>query len=372
MAQHEATAKVDESTPPVGRLLPPQCFTSASIYAREIGTLFHRSWVHVADLPELREAGDYVTARIGTNPVLVVRGEDGQVRSFFNVCLHRGATVASGAGNCGKSFVCPYHAWTYACDGKLLGVPEKDDFAALERSRAQGLIPVRTATLGPLVFACLSEDAPDFDVWVGSQGSRFLHDDVEAMEPACAFDYEVSASWKLFVENGLEGYHLPFVHDMLDDFVETKSAEHFVEDWSSYTHATVKPQFRDLVRMVPEYTNPKGPFVQFGFVFPNLLPVINAVDLTYIRIDPAGPGRIKLRVRSFDRRNREAMALREYREESIDRTTKQDIAIVERVYEGMHAQAYPGGYYASFLERRVRHFEEIYCREMGGVPTSPR
>ena len=85
---------VDVSTPAPGRVLPPRAFTSPAVYAAEMERIFGRSWVHVADLPRLREPGDFVAATIGTTPVVVVRGHDGEVRGFLNACRHRGATLA--------------------------------------------------------------------------------------------------------------------------------------------------------------------------------------------------------------------------------------------------------------------------------------
>lgn len=348
--------------PPEGRLLPPDAFTSEELFVSEIERVFHRSWVHVADLSDLRNAGDYVSAQVGTTPVVVVRGEDLQLRGFLNVCIHRGATIAEGSGNCGRTLVCPYHAWSYHTDGRLAGLPERGEFSS-DLSGVH-LMPVRVATLGPLVFACLDEAAPAFEEWIGSQRTRFDRPGVADMDAVIAYDYDVQADWKLYVENGLEGYHVSVVHDALDDFVQTHGARHYFDAYGSHTHALVKPEFRDTLPSVPEFTSPVGPFVQFGFIFPNLIPVIGPLEMTYLRIDPVAPGRVRLRARSFDGGGREAMSFREFRSDSIDRTNKQDIAVVERVQRGMHVRAYPGGIHGSFLECRIRHFEEVYCREM--------
>ena len=102
----------DVSAPAPGHLLPPTAFTSPTVFEAEMRHIFARSWVHVADLPELRRSGDFVTSAIGTTPVVVVRGHDGELRAFLNACRHRGATVAEGRGNCGRVLRCPYHAWS--------------------------------------------------------------------------------------------------------------------------------------------------------------------------------------------------------------------------------------------------------------------
>ena len=98
---------VDLTEPAPGRLLPPTAFTSPAVFTAELERIFARSWVHVADLPELRDGGNFVAASIGTTPVLVVRGHDGVLRGFLNTCRHRGATLAEGRGNCGRQLRCP-------------------------------------------------------------------------------------------------------------------------------------------------------------------------------------------------------------------------------------------------------------------------
>ena len=113
---------IDLSPPAPGRLLPPRAFVSPAVYEAEMRRIFDRGWVHVADLPELRVPGDFVASTIGTTPVVVVRTHDGAIRGFVNACRHRGATIAEGRGNCGRQLRCPYHAWSYGTDGRLIGV----------------------------------------------------------------------------------------------------------------------------------------------------------------------------------------------------------------------------------------------------------
>src|SRR5689334_20873787 len=103
---------IDLGTPREGELLPPRAFTSPAVYEAELRGIFEKSWVHVADAPELRRAGDFVTATVGRVPLVIVRGHDGALRGLVNACRHRGATVAEGAGNCGATLRCPYHGWS--------------------------------------------------------------------------------------------------------------------------------------------------------------------------------------------------------------------------------------------------------------------
>jgi len=262
----------DLSQPEPGRLLPPRAFYSPAVFDAEMTKIFARSWVHVADLPELRNGGDFVAATIGTSPVVIVRGHDGELRGFLNVCPHRGATVAEGSGNCGRQLKCPYHAWSFATDGRLVGAPSREEFTC--DFSTIGLLPIRIGTVGPMVFGCLDADAPPLEAWVGELPSALARAGGERMELAMEFTYEVDVNWKIYVENGLEGYHVAVVHDLLNDFVETKNARQHFEEHSSYTHAFIKPEYRAMIPELPHLSAEEQTYVRFGHIFPNLIPVL--------------------------------------------------------------------------------------------------
>jgi choline monooxygenase len=353
----------DLSAPAPGHLLPPAAFISPAVYAAEMQRIFARSWVHVADLPELRTPGDFVAGTIGASPVVIVRGHDGALRGFLNVCPHRGATVAEGNGNCGRQLRCPYHAWSFGTDGRLIGFPGREEFAPETRER--GLIPIRVATLGPMVFGCLDASAPPFEAWAGELPAALARARGDEMEPAFSYTYDVDVNWKVYVENGLEGYHVAVVHDVLNDFVETRTARHFFEEHSSYTHAVIRPDYLAMVPPAPHLSAEETRHVRFGHLFPNLIPVLTPNEFSYLRIDPVAPERIRLVTRSFDLGG-ELAALRDFRREAIDRTNHQDIAVVTRVQRGLHAHGYRGGVHSSFLECRIGHFERMVSRALTG------
>jgi choline monooxygenase len=352
---------LDVSAPPPGRLLPPGAFTSPEVFKVEMERIFARSWVHVADLPELRTPGDYVTAMIGQSPVVIVRGHDGAVRGFLNVCPHRGATVAEGRGNCGRQLRCPYHAWSFGTDGRLIGVPSREEFSC--DFSTIGLLPIRTATVGPMVFGCLDPAAPPFEEWVGELAPALARAKGDEMELAIEYTYDVDVNWKIYVENGLEGYHVAIVHDVLNDFVATRNARHWFEEHGNYTHALIKPEYREMVPTLPHLSPEEHDYVRFGHLFPNLIPVIAPAEFSYLRIDPLAPEKIRLTARSFDLGG-ELAALRDFRREALDRTNQQDIAVVTRVQRGMHARGYRGGVHSSFLECRIGHFEQMVSRAL--------
>src|ERR1043165_6350691 len=141
-----------ELVPPApGKNLAPRAFTSRDIFETEQRAIFAKSWVHVCDVRDVPNPGDFATATIGRTPVMVVRDrKTAELRGFLNACRHRGAQLLEGKGACEKQIKCPYHAWSYGLNGALLGVPYRDEFPA--EVGDMGLIPIRVDTVGHTLF----------------------------------------------------------------------------------------------------------------------------------------------------------------------------------------------------------------------------
>jgi phenylpropionate dioxygenase-like ring-hydroxylating dioxygenase large terminal subunit len=259
------------AVPAPGRNLAPAAFTSRGVFDVEQRAIFAKSWVHVGDLRDAPAPGDYMTSTIGRTPVVIVRDrKDGTLRGFLNACRHRGAQLLDGKGTCDKQIKCPYHAWSYGLDGALLGVPYRDEF---QRDVADmGLVAIRVGVVGPMIFACIDPTVPAFETWIGelaAHGSTIANWDF-AFEKT----YEVHANWKLFVENANDGYHIPFVHDVLTDVLVPDSGVTTLEAHSAYSIANINPAY------VPPGADPALAKVRFGHIFPNFIPVISPSDLT--------------------------------------------------------------------------------------------
>lgn len=359
---------VELAAPAPGRNLPPHAFTSPEVFALEQRAIFAKSWVHVADVCDLPERGSYVAAQIGATPVIVLRDRaSGELHAYLNACRHRGAQLLEGKGTCDKQIKCPYHAWSYGLDGKLLGVPYRDELAHCDLSQ-MGLIPVRVGTVGPLVFACLDPDAPELADWVGELPESIARADAATWQPAFELTYELAANWKVFVENANDGYHVQFVHDVLTDAIvlDPATSQTVLEPHSAYTWARINPSY------IPPDADPAQMKVRFGCVFPNLIPVLGPADLTYIRVDPIAHDRLRLFVRNYDAGDEQSVGMRAFRQLAFERTTDQDIAVVLRTQRGLHAAGLPAGVHCSRLEERIGHFERTWAEQMQAESRAPR
>ena len=180
-------------------------------YERELSQLLLRSWLYAAHTSELAAAGAYKTLEVGEDSIIVCRGEDGELRAFANSCRHRGARVCERGEGLARSFVCPYHGWTYNCDGSLRGAREMssvDGFAADQL----GLRTIRLVEFEGLVFINPDAEASDFAAALAPIRAPLAAYSLPTAKIAHQQSYRVRANWKFCLENYLECYHCANAH----------------------------------------------------------------------------------------------------------------------------------------------------------------
>lgn len=196
------------------RLVHNSVYLDEQLFALEQRALLGRVWNFVGHDSDLPEIGDYLTIQIAGNPVVIIRGEDRQIRGFYNVCRHRGAQLLDDAGQC-SAIRCPYHWWTYGLSGELKGIPGSPAYenTGFERERF-GLVPIRTESIFGLHFVCVDESAPSLSDFLGSRIVEVLASPLQtvSMEVIHKQSWTVPINWKLVAENQRDGYHVPFVH----------------------------------------------------------------------------------------------------------------------------------------------------------------
>ncbi|MEO8468903.1 MAG: SRPBCC family protein [Chloroflexota bacterium] len=215
-------------------------YLDPAIFERERRSIFSKTWQLAGRLKDLERPGDFAPVTILDEPIVLVRDIDGQLRGFYNVCRHRAGQVALSRGN-RKSLQCQYHGWTYGLDGALRTAPEMDDAVDFDRGDF-GLRPVRVAAWGPFVFASLDADGPELADVMGAIPDEVATSgyDIDRMSLVERREYVVECNWKVYVENYLEGYHIPIAHPAL--FKELDYDAYSVETfrWYSKQHAPVR------------------------------------------------------------------------------------------------------------------------------------
>ena len=202
-------------------------YTDPRIFAEEMERIFHRGWVFVGHESEVPRPGDFVTRRIGTEPVIMVRGGDGAIAVLVNRCMHRGTLVCPADRGHARTFTCPYHGWTYDLAGTLLGVPYPGGYAALDKA-AHGLTrAARVDAYRGFVFASLSPQGMSLGEHLGPatrliDRSCDLAPDREVELTAGWVKHQCAANWKMLPENDSDGYHLGFVHLALFRTIRTQ------------------------------------------------------------------------------------------------------------------------------------------------------
>lgn len=205
-------------------------------------SIFARSWQCLAHESQMQSAGSYVAETIAGIPVFAVRGEDGVIRAFRNACRHRlSPLMHDGTGTCGAELSCPYHGWRYALDGRLKAA---SGFGPMEGfdARTLGLLALPAQVWRGFVFIALSPDAGDFDAWMAPVSRRLNEMPLENWSFAARRQHDVACRWTLYVENYLEGYHVPVLHKALDAEIDSAAYKVTLEDRIAIHHAPLKPE----------------------------------------------------------------------------------------------------------------------------------
>ena len=197
------------------RLLPRRAYHDPAIFEWERDNILRRDWVIVGRADEVPEPGTFFQAELDGEPLLLVRARDGVLRAFYNVCRHRGTAVVEEQCGAAVRFQCPYHAWIYDLEGKLVRAKHTDDLDDFSLE-AYGLATVRCETWQGFVFVSLDPAAPPLATQLGDLDEHLGRFDFSELRPARTMTYDVAANWKFIAENYSECYHCPPLHPQLN------------------------------------------------------------------------------------------------------------------------------------------------------------
>jgi choline monooxygenase len=342
--------------------LPADWYRDPALLERERAQVFGRTWQLAGFAEQLARPGDFVTASVGGEEIVVTRAESG-LHAFSNVCRHRAGPVARGCGQ-RKSLQCAYHGWTYGLDGRLLTTPEWDFVKGFDRERS-GLPRFRVETFGPFVFVNLDPKAPPLLEVLGEIVAESAPLGLDRLRRYRSHDWEVACNWKVYVDNYLEGYHIPIVHPGL--FQQLDYAAYRVETARHHSkqHAPIRARAADsLYRR--NLADGQPPEALYYWLFPNLMLNLYPDNLQVNVIVPLGPERTLTRfewlVADPDR-----PGLAEEFAESFafsDLVQQEDIAICEAVQRGLGSRFYSQGRYSVLRENGLHHFHGLLARSL--------
>jgi Rieske 2Fe-2S family protein len=219
--------------------LPGRSYTDPGIFAAEQERIFEAQWTAAARAADLAAPGSFRTVSVGRESVVLLRGRDGALRAFLNVCRHRGARLCTAeSGQVKRALQCPYHAWTYGLDGSLVAAPNLTRMADIDRTE-YGLAPVRLREWLGYAWVCLADDPPSFEDTVIDAVAQRLGGtadigawDLGSLAVGRRVTYDVAANWKLIVENFMECYHCATIHpeltEVLPEFADGYAAQYYV------------------------------------------------------------------------------------------------------------------------------------------------
>jgi Rieske 2Fe-2S family protein len=219
-----AFRKTAETFTSGAKTLPQRYFVSPDIFAKEQESIFSQQWILVGHQSQIAKAGDYFVQEVAGESLIIVRDKGGRVRGFYNVCRHRGTRLCEEQAGHSSAIQCPYHAWTYGLDGRLIGAPHMDEVQGFDKA-GHSLHAVDLALWEGFIFVNLADAPTPLEEWFAPLAEKFAHWNLPNLTSAKRVAYDVQANWKLIFENYSECYHCPGVHPALSKLTPYDSAE---------------------------------------------------------------------------------------------------------------------------------------------------
>jgi choline monooxygenase len=349
--------------------IPAPWYRDTRVADLERSRVFRGKWQVVGRADQVRENGQFFTADVAGEPVVVVRGDDAQLRAFYNVCRHHAAAVVPDTAGCAKQFRCPYHGWTYGIDGALKGMVEFDGVCNFDRA-ANGLVPIRLDVWENFVFVNLDGRCMPLQDFLGAVSE--LVAPLHLTKKLQYFDrrmYTLNCNWKVYVDNYLDGgYHVPHAHKGLSSVIE-------------YTKYTIENFERSCLQSSPlsSDANTEGGVAAtrqgrafYLWIYPNFM--INAYEgvMDTNVVVPLGVDKCAVVFDYYfadisaaaEAHNRESIAVSE-------KVQDEDMAICDAVQRGLHSHAYVAGRLSVRREAGEHLFHRLLHADLTSASHAP-
>jgi carnitine monooxygenase subunit len=329
-------------------------YLDSELFELDISAIFARHWIHVGAAAEVPEHGDYVTVELGRYSLIIVRDQDAEIRAFHNVCRHRGARLLDGpSGHCAGRITCPYHAWTYALDGRLVGVPQRGDFPGLDAAQ-HGLRPLEHEVYMGFIFVRFAPGLPSVREMAAPYEHELAAYRFEELVPLGRVAHRRRAvNWKNVADNYSDGLHINVAHPGLTRLFGRGygiEAQPWIDkmwgllrdspssNWSERLYQQLLPASAALP---PE----RQRLWTYFKLWPNVAFDIYPDQVDFMQFLPISPTETVIREIAYahpDTR-REMRAARYLNWRINRRVSREDQALIERVQAGMASSSYSAG-----------------------------
>ena len=356
------------------RTLAREYYTSPDIFAAESERVFAREWVCVGREESIAQPGAYMLAEIAGESLIVLRDRNGVVRAFYNVCRHRGTRLCEAtSGRFSQTIQCPYHAWTYRLDGSLTGAPHMDEVEDFDKAA----YPLHGASIGSwegFLFVNLASDHEPFEQAFAPLAGRFARFNLAGLHTVRRIDYDVSANWKLILQNYNECLHCPTIHPELttklpytsgaNDLIEGPFLGGYMEIKAPHESATMSG--RACALPLGELAADDRGRAYYYSLFPSMMLSVHPDYAVYYRVHPVDATHSRVVCEWMV--NPQAPAAEGYNiqdaEEFWDRTNRQDWHICEQSQLGVSSRVYQPGPYSA-RESIPAAWDRRYLEAMG-------
>jgi choline monooxygenase len=347
--------------------LASRFYTDPSVLETEKAKIFRRTWQLAGTLAQpcgevngskrsIADPETFFTGEVAGEPVVVVRDKEGTLRAFSNVCRHRAGPIAQGSG-CKNVLRCGYHGWTYMLDGRLIGTPDVDGVEFFDRS-TMGMVPLRLETWEQFIFVNFDLNAEPLSTFLGEIPRQARGFEFAGLQLAERRDYVIDCNWKVYVDNYLEGYHIPIAHPGL--MREIDYAQYRTETFRYYSQ-----QFAPIRAHRPDSDGERVYGVGTGlqealyfWSFPNLMLNFYPDNVSTNLIVPLSHEKT-LTIFEWFVHDTESVQARQRIKKAVefsDQVQQEDIGLCESVQRGLRSATYDRGRYSVKRENGVHHF----------------
>jgi Rieske 2Fe-2S family protein len=370
-----AFRKTAETFATGAKSLAQRYFVSPEVFAEEQDRIFSKQWVLVGHQNQIAEPGDYFVTEVASESLIIVRDKGGEVHGFYNVCRHRGTRLREDRNGHLSAIQCPYHAWTYGLDGRLIGAPHMDQVPGFDKA-AYSLHRVNLGLWEGFIFVNLGDASTErggdrsLEDWFAPLKGKFSHWNMSILQPSKRIEYDVHANWKLMFENYSECYHCPGVHPQLQKVSPYDSAENDLRE-GPFLGGFMKINPGKSLTMsgnacaafVGKIENLQQVF--YYSIFPNMLLSLHPEYVMVHQLWPQSPERTLIvcdwlfHPDAFSRKDFNPQDAIEF----WDMTNKQDWHVCELSQQGIASRAYQPGPYSS-RESIPAAWDREYLRQM--------